>query len=90
MLAMVFNGAAFWFLAEPVLYSGYFVSKQQLGAQNSFLLGDSHAKVIRQQDLDKINTTNFAYNSDSYFDVYNKLHYLKSMLYQVLVLNQGY
>ena len=76
VLALAVNTLAFHFLAEPVLYKGYVLPKKQLRKYSNFLMGDSHAGVIRQQDLNKINTTNFAFNSESYFDVYNKLHYL--------------
>jgi len=75
-LTLLLNTLVFYLLAEPVLYKGYVLSKQQLGKNSNFLMGDSHAGVIRQQDLDRLNITNFAYNSESYFDVYNKLHYL--------------
>ncbi len=75
-LALLLNTLVFYLLAEPVLYKGYVLSKKQLGMHSNFLMGDSHAGVIRQQDLDRLKTTNFAYNSESYFDVYNKLHYL--------------
>ena len=76
LLTLLLNTLVFYLLAEPVLYKGYVLSKQQLGKNSNFLMGDSHAGVIRQQDLDRLNITNFAYNSESYFDVYNKLHYL--------------
>jgi hypothetical protein len=76
VLTVILNTLAFYFLAEPVLYKGYVLPKQELREHSSFMMGDSHAGVIRQQDLDRLNTTNFAFNSESYFDVYNKLHYL--------------
>jgi len=76
-LALLLNTLVFYLLAEPVLYKDYVLSKEQLGKHSNFLMGDSHAGVIRQRDLDRLNITNFAYNSESYFDVYNKLHYLK-------------
>ncbi len=75
-LALLLNILVFYLLAEPVLYKDYVLSKKQLGKHSNYLMGDSHAGVIRQQDLDRLNITNFAYNSESYFDVYNKLHYL--------------
>jgi len=75
-LALILNTLAFHFLAEPVLYKGYVLSKKQLGQYSNFLMGDSHAGVIRQTDLDRLNMTNLAYNSESYFDVYIKLHFL--------------
>jgi len=76
VLALLLNTLVYYVLAEPVLYKDYVLSKQQLGKHSNFLMGDSHAGVIRQQDLDRLNMTNFAYNSESFFDVYNKLHYL--------------
>lgn len=75
-LALVFNTLAFHFLAEPVLYEGYVLHRKQLTRYSNFLMGDSHAGVIRQKDLDRMEITNFAFDSESYFDVYNKLHYL--------------
>lgn len=39
-------------------------------------MGDSHANAVRQSDLDSLRITNFAFDTESYFDVYNKLHYL--------------
>ena len=75
-LALLVNILAFHFLAEPVLYKGYVLSGQHLREQSNFMMGDSHAGVICQQDLSSVNICNFAFDSESYFDVYNKLHYL--------------
>jgi hypothetical protein len=76
VVAMALNLLAYQFLVKQVLYEDYILSRNQLNEFSNYLLGDSHAEVIRQQDLDFIHTTNFAFSSDSYFDVYNKLHYL--------------
>jgi hypothetical protein len=69
VLTLIVNTLAFYFLAEPILYKGYVLPKQELRERSSFMMGDSHAGVIRQQDLDRVNITNFAFDSESYFDI---------------------
>ncbi len=76
VLALLFNIAAYQFLAKPVLFGDYFLSKKDLRKFSNFMMGDSHAGVIQQQDLNALNINNFAYDSESYFDIYNKLNYL--------------
>lgn len=70
------NILAYQYIAEPLLYKGYFIPKKEMKPYRSFLLGDSYAKAIRQSDLDTLGIFNFAYDSDSYFDSAIKLHYL--------------
>lgn len=70
------NFLAYRFIAEPLLYKGYFKHKQEMKPYRSFLLGDSHAKAIRQVDLENLSIFNFAYDTDSYFDTALKLKYL--------------
>lgn len=70
------NLLAYRFIAEPLLYKGYFIAKSKMKPYRSFFLGDSHAKAIRQKDLGKLDIFNLAYDSDSYFDCALKLEYL--------------
>lgn len=76
VLALLFNMMAYHFLAKPVLFGDYFLTKKELNKYSNYMMGDSHAGVIQQQDLNALNITNFAYDSESYFDVFNKLNYL--------------
>jgi len=76
ILAVLINIAVYQFLAKPVLFRDYFIPKKNLDKFSNFMMGDSHARVIQQQDLNAMGITNFSFDSESYFDVYNKLHYL--------------
>ncbi len=76
VLAILINMAAYQFLAKPVLFRDYFIPKKNLNKFTNFMMGDSHAGVIQQQDLNALGITNFSFNSESYFDVYNKLNHL--------------
>lgn len=73
---LLVNLLAYRFIAEPLLYKGYFIPKREMKDYRSFLLGDSHAKAIRQTDLDRLKIFNLAYDTDSYFDSALKLKYL--------------
>lgn len=70
------NLLAYHFIAEPLLYKGYFNSENEMVSYRSFMVGDSHAKAIRQNDLDTLKIFNLAYDTDSYFDSALKLKYL--------------
>ncbi|WP_167609822.1 hypothetical protein [Maribellus sediminis] len=76
ILFLLVNLLAYRFIAEPLLYKGYFIPKREMQNYRSFLLGDSHAKAIRQTDLDRLKIFNLAYDTDSYFDSALKLKYL--------------
>lgn len=76
VLAILINLATYQFLAKPVLFRDYFIPKKDLNKFTNFMMGDSHAGVIQQQDLTALGITNFSFDSESYFDVYNKLNYL--------------
>ena len=76
ILLLVINFLAYLLIAEPLLYKGYFIPKNVMKKYNSFLLGDSHAKAIRQTDLDQLHIFNLGYDTDSYFDSALKLNYL--------------
>jgi len=77
-ILLVFNFIAYHYLAKPILYHTYFIPDRAIREHHNFLLGDSHAEVINQSDLDAIHVLNFSASSESYFDVYAKLNYLLS------------
>lgn len=76
ILVIIINLLTYNFISKPVLFQGYFISKGELKENRRYLMGDSHAGVIQQKDLDKIGTLNFGFNSESFFDAYNKLNFL--------------
>ena len=76
IVLVLINLLAYWLIAKPLLYKGYFVPIREMQNYRSFLLGDSHAKAVRQSDLDNLKIFNLAFDTDSYFDSALKLKYL--------------
>jgi hypothetical protein len=76
VIVIILNVLSYHFLAKPVLYKDYIVSKKELKKHKNFWIGDSHANVIPQEFLNSINAKGFAFNSDSYFDSYIKIKFL--------------
>ena len=59
-----------------VLYEKYLVRKEVLSDYRIFLFSDSHGVVLEQQSLENAGIFNFSFGSDSYWDMFLKLHYL--------------
>ena len=64
------------FFAYPVFYKYYRIPVKSLTHYRTFILGDSHARVLAQQYLDNYGIYNFSYGSDSYVDMLAKLDYI--------------
>ncbi len=70
------NLMAYYFIAKPLLYNTYYPSIDELSRYKCFLLSDSHGQAINKKDLAEIGIYNFSFDSDSYVDMFLKLHFL--------------